>query len=309
MTSTLIPNPAFGRIGIMGRANKPSVIQSIYQICDFFHEQGLPLLIDHQTARLPALDFARLGDIATIERSLLGGACDLVIVVGGDGSLLHAAQVLVKHKVPVVGVNRGRLGFLTDIYPDDLNVKLTSILQGHYQLEDRFLLKMEIRQGAHVIYEDMALNDIVLHAGKSVHMLDFHLKIDGLNVYRQHSDGLIVSTPTGSTAYALSGGGPIVHPSMDAISLVPMHPHTLSSRPIVVGGHSEIKIMIRENRVLPMVSADGQHSVSLSVGDSLHIRKHPFKLNLLHPPGYDFYMACRTKLGWNQDFDSLQQQD
>ena len=165
MTSTLIPNPAFGRIGIMGRANKPSVIQSIYQICDFFHEQGLPLLIDHQTARLPALDFARLGDIATIERSLLGGACDLVIVVGGDGSLLHAAQVLVKHKVPVVGVNRGRLGFLTDIYPDDLNIKLTSILQGHYQLEDRFLLKMEIRQGAHVIYEDMALNDIVLHAG------------------------------------------------------------------------------------------------------------------------------------------------
>ncbi|MPN45889.1 NAD kinase [bioreactor metagenome] len=120
---------------------------------------------------------------------------------------------------------------------------------------------------------------------------------------------MIVSTPTGSTAYALSGGGPIVHPSMDAISLVPMHPHTLSSRPIVVGGHSEIKIIIRENRVLPMVSADGQHSVSLSVGDSLHIRKHPFKLNLLHPPGYDFYIACRTKLGWNQDFDSLQQQD
>ena len=140
-------------------------------------------------------------------------------------------------------------------------------------------------------------------------MIDFELNIDGQYVYRQHSDGLIVSTPTGSTAYALSGGGPIVHPSMDAISLVPMHPHTLSSRPIVVGGHSEIKIMIRENRVLPMVSADGQHSVSLSVGDSLHIRKHPFKLNLLHPPGYDFYMACRTKLGWNQDFDSLQQQD
>ena len=140
-------------------------------------------------------------------------------------------------------------------------------------------------------------------------MIDFELNIDGQYVYRQHSDGLIVSTPTGSTAYALSGGGPILHPSMDAIALVPMHPHTLSSRPIVVGGQSEIKIIIRENRVLPMVSADGQHSVSLSVGDSLHIRKHPFKLNLLHPPGYDFYMSCRTKLGWNQGFDSLQQQD
>ena len=300
MTSTLIPNPAFGRIGIMGRANKPSVIQSIYQICDFFHEQGLPLLIDHQTARLPALDFARLGGVCWVGGGLVGGGCGFVVVGGGDGSVLHAAQVLVKHKVPVVGVNRGRLGFLTDIYPDDLNVKLTSILQGHYQLEDRFLLKMEIRQGAHVIYEDMALNDIVLHAGKSVHMLDFHLKIDGLNVYRQHSDGLIASTPTGSTAYALSGGGPIIHPSMDAICLVPMHPHTLSSRPIVVSGNSEIKIRIhKDNRTQPMVSADGKPSVPLNQNQRLVIHKHPNKLTLLHPPGVDFFEACRTKLGWN----------
>ena len=309
MTSTLNPNPAFGRIGIMGRANKPSVIQSIYQICDFFHEQGLPLLIDHQTARLPALDFARLGDIATIERSLLGGACDLVIVVGGDGSLLHAARALVKYNTPVLGVNRGRLGFLTDIKPAEVLFKLDQVLKGDFQLDRRFLLEMEVRSNNQTIYDAIALNDVVLHSGRSVHMIDFELNIDGQYVYRQHSDGLIVSTPTGSTAYALSGGGPILHPSMDAIALVPMHPHTLSSRPIVVGGHSEIKIQIRENRVLPMVSADGQHSISLNVGDSLHIRKHPFKLILLHPPGYDFYMACRTKLGWNQDFDSFQQQD
>lgn len=300
MSTNTICNPAFRRIGIMGRANKPSIIQSIYQICDFFHSQNLPLWIDHYTARLPSLEFAKLGDIKVVERSLLGGECDLVVVVGGDGSLLHASQVLAKYAVPVVGVNRGRLGFLADINPDSLQQQFTDILNGGYQLDHRFLLKMEIRQGAHIIYEDMALNDVVLHAGKSVHMLDFNLKIDGLDVYRQHSDGLIVSTPTGSTAYALSGGGAILHPSMDAISLVPMHPHTLSSRPIVVSGNSEIKIRIhKDNRTQPMVSADGKPSVPLNQNQRLIIRKHPNKLTLLHPLGVDFFEACRTKLGWN----------
>ena len=243
-----------------------------------------------------------------------GGAIEttdrpLDVALNGDGSLLHAARALVKYNTPVLGVNRGRLGFLTDIKPAEVLFKLDQVLKGDFQLDRRFLLEMEVRSNNQTIYDAIALNDVVLHSGRSVHMIDFELNIDGQYVYRQHSDGLIVSTPTGSTAYALSGGGPILHPSMDAIALVPMHPHTLSSRPIVVGGHSEIKIQIRENRVLPMVSADGQHSISLNVGDSLHIRKHPFKLILLHPPGYDFYMACRTKLGWNQDFDSFQQQD
>lgn len=296
---TLI-HPAFHRIGIMGRANKTSIIQSIYQLCDFFHAQGLPVIVDQQTARLPSLDIAKLGNVQLVERHELGGECDLVVVVGGDGSLLHAAQVLAKYDVPVVGVNRGRLGFLADIHPDTLIPQLYAILQGQYQLESRFLLKMEIKQGSHIIYEDMALNDVVLHAGKSVHMLDFNLRIDDLDVYRQHSDGLIAATPTGSTAYALSGGGPIVHPSMDAICLVPMHPHTLSSRPIVVSGNSEIKIRIhKDNRTQPMVSADGKPSVPLNQNQRLYIRKHPNKLTLLHPLGVDFFEACRTKLGWN----------
>lgn len=295
-----IQNPAFRHIGIMGRANKTTIIDSIYQLCDFFHGQGLPLIIDHQTARLPSLDMSRLGDIRVVERNQLGGVCDLVVVVGGDGSLLHATQVLVNHGVPVVGVNRGRLGFLADIHPDELVQQFSAILAGKYNLDYRFLLKMQIKQGSHVIYEDMALNDIVLHAGKSVHMLDFNLKIDGLDVYRQHSDGLIAATPTGSTAYALSGGGPIVHPSMDAICLVPMHPHTLSSRPIVVSGNSEIKIRIhKDNRTQPMVSADGKPSVPLNQNQRLLVHKHPNKLVLLHPVGVDFFEACRTKLGWN----------
>lgn len=301
MTSQpIITNPAFRRIGIMGRANKPSIIQSIYQLYNFFISQGLPLFIDHQTARLKSLEMGRMADIRVVDRNRLGAECDLVVVVGGDGSLLHAAQVLAQYSVPVVGVNRGRLGFLADINPESLIQQFTDILNGAYQLDHRFLLKMEIKQGSHVIYEDMALNDVVLHAGKSVHMLDFNLKIDGLDVYRQHSDGLIAATPTGSTAYALSGGGPIVHPSMDAICLVPMHPHTLSSRPIVVSGNSEIKIRIhKDNRTQPMVSADGKPSVPLNQNQRLMIRKHPNKLTLLHPLGVDLFEACRTKLGWN----------
>ena len=300
----LISHKNFRNIGLVGRPGKSSVVKTLSLIHDHLLNLGLHPVFDSETAELVPYQ-----NTQTVSRALLGEVVDLVIVVGGDGSLLQAARSLVKYNTPVLGVNRGRLGFLTDVKPTEVLFKLDQVLKGHFQLDRRFLLEMEVRSKGEIIYEAIALNDVVLHSGKSVHMIDFELNIDGQYVYRQHSDGLIVSTPTGSTAYALSGGGPILYPSMDAIALVPMHPHTLSSRPIVVGGQSEIKLVIRENRVLPMVSADGQQSMSLGIGDSLHIRKHPYKLNLLHPPGYDFYMSCRTKLGWNQDFDSLQQRD
>lgn len=295
---------SFRNIGLIGRQDKSSVVETLSLIHDHLISLGLHPVFDAETAQLVPYK-----NTQTVSRALLGEVTDLVIVVGGDGSLLHAARALVKYNTPVIGVNRGRLGFLTDIKPTEVLFKLDQVLSGEFQLDRRFLLEIEIRRNNEVIYDAIALNDVVLHSGKSVHMIEFELYIDGQYVYRQHSDGLIVSTPTGSTAYALSGGGPILHPSMDAIALVPMHPHTLSSRPIVVGGQSEIKIQIRKNRVLPMVSADGQHSVSLNENDWLHIRKHPFKLTLLHPPGYDFYQACRTKLGWNQDYESFHQQD
>lgn len=288
----------FRNIGLLGRAGKASVLETLQVLYTYLKEKGLHVIFDEETASLVPLK-----DTQVVSRALLGEVCDLVLVVGGDGSLLHAAQSLVRHKTPVVGINRGRLGFLTDVSPHDALHKLDQVLRGEYTLDRRFLLQLEVRVNGQTKYEAIALNDIVLHAGKSVHMIDFELTIDGHFVHRQHSDGLIIATPTGSTAYALSGGGPIVYPTMDAVVIVPMHPHTLSSRPIVVGGESEIKIQIRDTRVLPMVSADGQTSISLDVGDWLHIRKHPFKLTLLHPPGYDFYAACRTKLGWNQDFD------
>lgn len=295
-----IKNPAFRRIGLMGRAGKRSVIQSLLKVAQTVNEMGLTLIMDVDTASLPTLDLTEIEKVKIVERSLLGEICDLVIVVGGDGSILHAAEALARYRVPVLGVNRGRLGFLADVKPAEVGLKLRQVLLGDYKLDHRFLLSMEIREGQNIIHQDMALNDMVLHAGKSVHMIDFQLKIDGHDVYRQHSDGLIVATPTGSTAYALSGGGPIVHPSMDAICLVPMHPHTLSSRPIVVSGNSEIIIRIHEdNRTQPMVSADGKQGILIEQSQRLHIRKHPDKLTLLHPPGFDFYEACRTKLHWN----------
>lgn len=292
----------FRNIGLIGRPGKSSVVDTLCLLYNHLLEKGLHPIFDEDTAHLMPFDTVQI-----VSRVLLGEACDLVIVVGGDGSLLQAARALVRYKTPVIGINRGRLGFLTDVSPHEALYKLDQVLLGDYQIDRRFLLQLEVRSVNHVKYEAIALNDIVLHAGKSVHMIDFELSIDGHYVYRQHSDGLIVSTPTGSTAYALSAGGPIMYPTMDAVVIVPMHPHTLSSRPIVVGGESEIKIQIRDNRVLPMVSADGQTSVSLQIGDWLHIRKYPFKLSLLHPPGYDFYAACRTKLGWNQDFDKFQE--
>ncbi len=292
----------FRNIGLIGRPGKRSVVDTLQRLHDFLEARGLKPIYDEQTAQL-----ADPGPAQVVSRALLGEVCDLVIVVGGDGSLLHAARALARHKTPVLGVNRGRLGFLTDVSPRKLLDKLGQVLAGEYTLDRRFLLQVEVRGAdSKVRYEATALNDIVLHSGKSVHMLDFELTIDGHHVYRQHSDGLIMATPTGSTAYALSGGGPILHPNLDAVVLVPMHPHTLSSRPIVVGGESEIKLRVHDSQWQPMISADGQPSVMVSDQDRIHIRKHPFKLTLLHPPGYDFYAACRTKLGWSHYQDPKQ---
>lgn len=300
-----ISHKSFRNIGLIGRPDKNSVVTTLCLIYEHLISLGLHPIFEQDTAAL-----VPYSDCQTVSRQKMGEVIDLAIVVGGDGSLLHAARALVKYNIPVVGVNRGRLGFLTDINPNEVIQKLDQVLQGDFILDRRFLLELDIRnEKGKSLYQAIALNDIVLHSGKSVHMIDFELEIDQHFVYRQHSDGLIIATPTGSTAYALSGGGPIIHPSMDAIALVPMHPHTLSSRPIIVGDQSEIKITTCDTRWMPMVSADGLPSISLNDGESLHVRKYPHKLNLLHPPGYDFYMSCRTKLGWNQDFEAFNQED
>ena len=299
----------FKKIGLIGRAGKKSITTTLNQLIELLHRWNLLTIIDTSTASIEGIliDFNHTDEhhIKIVPRWRMGEYCDLVIVVGGDGSILQAGSLLAGTGVPVLGINRGRLGFLADVNPDKLEEQLLQILQGNYHTDERFLLKMQILgqddyDKPCVFHESFALNDVVLHAGKSVHTIDFNLKIDNVAVYRQHADGLIISTPTGSTAYSLSAGGPIIHPNLDAICLAPMHPHTLSRRPIVVTGTSKISINInKDNRTQPMVSSDGEASVPLKSDQTLLITKHDKSLILLHPIGIDFYQACRTKLNWS----------
>ncbi len=233
-------------------------------------------------------------------RDEIGQESDLVIVVGGDGSLLSAARTLAKYDTPVVGVNRGRLGFLADINPEDISKHVNAILDGDYERDSRFLLDVQVCRDGHTVGRADALNDVVVNSGTSAQMIEFELYINEVFVYRQRADGLIVSTPTGSTAYSLSGGGPIMHPTLDAVVLVPMFPHALSSRPIVVDGSSEIRIDILErNRIHPPVTCDGQVNMTARPGDSVRVSKKPHRLTLLHPVGHSFYASCRDKLRWS----------
>lgn len=284
----------FRNIGLIGRVDSASVRESVSTLVELLERHSTTVILEEETSL--ALSEHSL-QVAT--RKLIGEVCDLVIVVGGDGSLLGAARDLVRHDVPVLGINRGRLGFLTDIAPEDIESGVTKVLEGQYEIESRFLLETELkRDGARVGQSD-ALNDVVLHSGQAPKMLQFELHVEGEFVYTQRSDGLIVSTPTGSTAYSLSGGGPIMHPKLNAIVIVPMFPHTLSSRPLVIDGNSEIKIIIGEtNPVSPRVSCDGQVNMGAQPGDVLYIRKKSRKLKLIHPEGHVFYQTCRDKLGW-----------
>ncbi|WP_019530451.1 NAD(+) kinase [Dasania marina] len=284
----------FQNIGITGRDGE-GVPESLKVLTDFLVANQLTVILSRQIAGLfPNKNL----QISSNEE--LGESCDLIIVVGGDGSLLGAARMLAKYGVPVLGVNRGRLGFLTDIKPDEIEASVTEVLKGNYSVEKRFLLDVVVMRNGKVIGQGDALNDVVVNSGTSARMIEFDLAIENDFVYNQRSDGLIVCTPTGSTAYSLSGGGPIMHPSLDAIGIVPMFPHTLSSRPIVVDGNSEIKITIHgSNQIHPPVTCDGQVTITASPGDCVHIRKKSHKLILIHPPGHSFYASCRGKLGWS----------
>ncbi|MCG8669058.1 MAG: NAD(+) kinase [Pseudomonadales bacterium] len=289
-------NEGFKTIGLIGRTGSELVVETLHQLVEFLDARGISIVIDEASSELLPGDSHQVGS-----RKMMGEICDLVVVVGGDGCLLGAARDFSRYKVPVLGVNRGRLGFLTDISPHDLEERMAEVLDGKYFKEKRFLLEAEVKRGLTVIGENAALNDVVFHSGSSVKMVDFELFVEGEFVYRQRSDGLIISTPTGSTAYSLSGGGPIMHPRLDAIVLVPMFPHTLSSRPLVIDGNSEIKIKVHDaNECKPIMSCDGQGDMTVSPGDTINIRKRAHKLELLHPMQHDFYESCRSKLGWSE---------
>jgi NAD+ kinase len=288
----------FSTIGLIGKLNNDRARYSIERLVKFLRSRDLTVVIEADTAALLGREY-RDTQISVADMATLGRDCDLAVVVGGDGSLLSGARDLVEHAVPLLGVNRGRLGFLTDILPDAIEQKMGEVLDGEYTMEERFLLDMQVMRDAQQLSTGDALNDVVLHPGELVRMLEFELYIDDHFVTSQRSDGMIVATPTGSTAYALSGGGPIMHPSLDAIGLVPMNPHTLSSRPIVVAGSSVIKIVVGDcHNASPRVTCDGQSHVALSKNDEIIICKKPQQLQLLHPLNHNFYERCRSKLGW-----------
>lgn len=288
----------FKKIGLFGRAKRDGLSETLISLKDYLHDKGLDVIIEAETAA-----YLELNDIHTLPCSTLGQYCDVVIVVGGDGSLLQAARSVVNYNIPILGINRGRLGFLTDIHPTEFKAKIADILSGRYKEEQRFLLTAHVMHNDQIIGQQDALNDVVLMQGDNPHMIEFEIYIDNQFVCSQRADGLITATPTGSTAYALSGGGPILHPSLDACVLLPMFPHTLTSRPIVINGNSEIKVVISpENEFAARLSCDGQNLMTVAPGDCYVIHKKSQQLRLLHPLDYQYFQTLRSKLQWESQF-------
>ncbi|MCC5791478.1 MAG: NAD(+) kinase [Legionellaceae bacterium] len=274
------------------RANQ-EVHETLLRLTDFLQKQNIEAWLDEDTADHFSIN------IPTLKRDEMGKKLDLIVVVGGDGSLLSAARMAIKVNVPVIGINRGRLGFLTDILPQSLEQQLLAVLQGQYQEEHRFLLQSRLSGDANGFFRGDALNDVVLSRGNETHLIEFEVFINQQFVCRYRSDGLIVSTPTGSTAYALSAGGPIMHPQLNALLLVPMFSHSLSSRPLVVDGDAQIELVISERNESELrISCDGHESQIARPGQILTVTKNAQQLHLLHPLDYVYYDTLRIKLGW-----------
>lgn len=284
----------FNRIGLFGRTKRDGLQETLVNLVEYLTMQEYAIYIEADTAAN-----CHLSHLPTLPGETLGQHCDLVIVIGGDGSLLQAARSVVDYDTPIVGINRGRLGFLTDIHPNEITAKIAEVLAGQFREECRFLLTAQVFQQQTIVQQQDALNDVVLMQGDNPHMIEFEIYIDNQFVCRQRADGLITSTPTGSTAYALSGGGPILHPSLDACVLLPMFPHTLSSRPIVINGNSEIRVVIvSDNEFAARLSCDGQNLIMVKPGDYFVIRKKDKQLRLLHPLDYQYFQTLRSKLQW-----------
>ncbi len=282
----------FRRIAVIAKPDPAGHLTStLRQLQTELSTRQLTMLPDPRTASLLGL-----GQGTALED--LAKSCDLAVVVGGDGTLLSAARHLVNHEIPLVGVNLGRLGFLVDITPSEIGNYLAAALDGQYDEDPRFLLSAHIGEQPPVL----ALNDVVVHKWNIARMIEFETWIDGRFVYTQRSDGLIISTPTGSTAYALSGGGPLLTPGLDAIALVPICPHTLSNRPIVINAASEIEISVCGHTDLKdvRVTCDGANGLTINDGETVKVRRHPTPIRLLHPVGHDHFDVLRAKLGWGE---------
>ena len=288
-----VAKPSFSRVALIGKLGSAEIGASLRELVAFLKSRGCDALIEKETA-------AESGS-AGLDYAAIGSAADLAVVIGGDGTLLAAARNLVRHRVPVVGVNLGRVGFMTDIGHRDMRSGIGAILDGKYSIEERAVLDAEILRGTQSVLRTIALNEAVVGKGSQGRLIEFELSLDGEFIYSLRADGMIVATPTGSTAYALSAQGPILHPAVPALALVPLAPHTLSARPVSVSDRSVIEIKLARTPGLDAQTYfDGFALAELAPGDCLVLKRSSHVLRFVHPPGYKYFATLREKLGWSE---------
>lgn len=286
--------PAFKTAAVVGKSDAASLPDILEQLSRLLRRQGLAIVMDPLTAAA-----SRERPDATVELAELPDRADLAIIVGGDGTLLSCARLMAERDVPLVGVNLGRLGFLTDVPADALEPAIESILAGDCQAEQRTLLAGSVRREKETLFSALAMNDVVVSRGAMGSMIEFAVTVDGEFIYTLRADGLIVATPTGSTAYALSAGGPILHPALSAIALVPISPHTLSNRPVAIRSTSRVEITLVRG-VDARANFDVQAYWELEPGDVVSVSAAPRPATLLHPRGYRYFSMLRQKLRWSE---------
>lgn len=290
------PSPAIRSAALIGKFRSPDVAESLVTLANFLFKQGIDVRVEEGTAAATGIK-----DYPTVSYAAIASRCiavDVAIVVGGDGTFLNAARQLTASGVPLVGVNQGRLGFMTDLSRDQMLSGMADLLAGKFHREERFLFKADLIRDGKPIASNLALNDVVLSKGDAGRMIEFELHLDGEFIYVLRADGMIVATPTGSTAYALSANGPILHPAVEGIAIVPLCPHGLSYRPISVSANStiELKLLHPHDALLHF---DGQEHLDGSAGDTLMIRRAQQNIVFLHPPGYSYFAMLREKLQWS----------
>jgi len=290
----------FGRVALIGKLHSPEIAASLRELSALLRERGCEVLVERETA-------AGVGVKGT-DYAAIAKSADLAIVVGGDGTMLAAARSLVGGRVPLIGVNQGRVGFMTDIGHDDMRAGVGAVLDGKYTVEERALLDAEIVRGSKTILKTIALNEAALGRGAQGRLIEFGLSIDGEFVYTLRGDGIIVATPTGSTAYALSAQGPILHPAVPALALVPLNPHTLSARPVSISDRSLVEISLL-HAADARAHFDGFASTDMTEGDRLVLKRSAEVIRFVHPPGYSYYATLREKLRWSETLDKARHAD
>jgi NAD+ kinase len=289
-------NKHFTRIALVGKVEDTRVADSLAALATHLRARGLTVFVDREVS----IDGLPEG-LARRPVAELGREADLIMAIGGDGTLLFAAQLALERGVPLLGINRGRLGFLTDILPEGMIGNVDAVLDGRYQTDVRALLAATLARPDGQSSGYRALNDVVVQRQESGRMVELEVSIDGSFVNTHGGDGLVIATSTGSTAYALSCGGPIIHPALDAVLIAPISPHTLSDRPIVLGRGSRIEVrLVERSGMRAQVTCDGFRFGALEPGGSLSIGPAPGSITLLHPPGHDYFRLLRSKLHWGR---------